>query len=173
MWKQLEGIVRFNLILGTSYILGALTLLIVMLTVDLAPDAFYGSLTVCVSLVLWGLFLLCVVGKEAFMKIGVVERILERRRIAAAADLAERYRGIDLMSSPEAAALPVPLYRCPGCEGYWNNTADRMYWVGEQPLLPGGWYCEECVDKLDDKPRQDRLNMEVFLVMLDGDLGAD
>ena len=27
------------------------------------------------------------------MKIGVVERILERRRIAAAADLAERYRG--------------------------------------------------------------------------------
>ncbi|MYE54676.1 MAG: hypothetical protein F4X34_05710 [Chloroflexi bacterium] len=129
MWKQLEGKVRFNLILGTSYILGALTLLIVMLTVDLAPEVIYGLLMLCVSLGLWGLFLLCVVGKEAFMKIGVVERILERRRIAAAADLAERYRGIDLMSSPEAAALPVPLYRCSGCERYWNNTADRMYWA--------------------------------------------
>lgn len=54
-----------------------------------------------------------------------------------------------------------------------RNTADRMYWVDEQPLLSAGWHCEDCVDKLQDKPRNDRLNMEIFLVMLDGDLGAD
>ncbi len=173
MWKQLEGIDRFGLVMGASYILGALTLLIVTLTVDLAPDAFNGLLSLCVVVGLLGAVILWRIRKEVFMRIGIVERILERRRIAAAADLAERYRGIDLMSSPEAAALPIPLYRCGGCEGYWNNTADRMYWVGEQPLLPGGWYCEECVDRLDDKPRNDRLNMEIFLVMLDGDLGAD
>ena len=54
-----------------------------------------------------------------------------------------------------------------------RNTADRMYWVDEQPLLSAGCHCEDCVDKLQDKPRNDRLNMEIFLVMLDGALGAD
>ena len=108
------------------------------------------------------------------MKIGVVERIMERRRVAAAADLAQRYQGIDLMSSPEAVALPVPIYRCSGCgSAYSRNTADKMYWVDGQPLLSQGWYCEDCVDKLDDKPRYERLNMEIFLVMLDSELGAD
>ena len=107
------------------------------------------------------------------MNIGIVERIRERRRIAAAADLSQRYRGIDLMSSPEAVALPIPIYRCSGCESTWNKTADKMYWVDEQPLVSRGWYCEECVDKLNDKPRDERLNMEIFLVMLDSDLGAD
>ena len=177
MWKQLDGIGRVGLIMGTSYILVALALLVVMLTVDLARGVFYGSLIVCVGLGLWGSSMLCAVGyayKEEFMKIGVVERIRERRRIAAAADLAERYQGIDLMSSPEAVALPVPIYRCEGCEiAYMRNTADKMYWVDEQPLLSGGWYCEECVDKLDDKPLDERLNMEIFLVMLDSDLGTD
>ena len=32
---------------------------------------------------------------------------------------------------------------------------------------------KECVDKLQDKPRHERLNMEIFLIMLDSDLGAD
>ena len=78
------------------------------------------------------------------------------------------------MSSPEAVALPVPIYRCSGCgSAYVRNTADKMYWVDGQPLLSAGWYCDECVDKLDDKPRDERLNMEMFLVMLDSDLGAD
>ena len=177
MWKQLNWAIRFNLVLGSSYVVGAIALLIVMLTVDLAPDAFNGLFTLCVVLGLCGPLLLCLVGyafKEEFMKIGVVERIRERRRIAAAADLAERYRGIDLMSSPEAVALPVPIYRCEGCEiAYMRNTADKMYWVDEQPLLAQGWYCEECVDKLDDKPLDERLNMEIFLVMLYSDLGPD
>ena len=39
------------------------------------------------------------------MKVGIVERIKEGRRIAAAAELAQRYRGIGLMSSLEAVAL--------------------------------------------------------------------
>ena len=173
MWERIDGIVRFYLVLGISCLLGALTLLVVLLKVDLGPDAFPGLLFLCVVLGLLGPFPLWLVRKEVVMKIGIVERIRERRRITAAADLAERYQGIDLMSSPEAAALPVPIYRCAGCEGFWNNTADRMHWVDEQPLLSGGWYCEECVDKLDDKPRDERLNMEIFLVMLDGDLGAD
>ena len=52
-------------------------------------------------------------------------------------------------------------------------TADRMYWVDEQPMLSPGWYCDECVDKLAGKSRHDRLNMEIFLIMLDSDLGAE
>ena len=174
MWEQLNGARRYFLIMGTSYVLEAFALLIVMLTFDLSHDAFNGLLALCVILGFSGPCWLYLVGKEAFMKIGVVERIMERRRIAAAADLAERYRGIDLMSSPEAVALPVPIYRCSGCgSAYVRHTADRMYWVDEQPLLSAGWYCEDCVDKLQDKPRYERLNMEIFLVMLDSDLGAD
>ena len=173
MWEQLDGAKRFNLILGTFCLLGAFALLIVMATFDLAPDAFFVLLTLCVILGYSGALLLYFIGKENFMNIGVVERIRERRRIAAAADLAQHYRGIDLMSSPEAVALPIPIYRCSGCESTWNRTADKMYWVDEQPLVSRGWYCEECVDKLDDKPRDERLNMEIFLIMLDSDLGAD
>ncbi len=174
MWKQMDGFERFGFILGTFCILGAIAALIVMLTLDLEPIVFYPLLTFCVVLGLEGPFLLWLVCKEAFMKIGVVERIMERRRIAAAADLAERYRGMDLMSSPEAVALPVPIYQCSGCgSAYARHTADRMYWVDEQPLLSAGWHCEDCVDKLQDKPRYERLNMEIFLIMLDGDLGAD
>ena len=174
MWKQMDGFERFILIVGTSYVLGAIAVLIVMLTFDLEPIVFYPLLMFCVALGLEGPFLLYLACKETFMKIGVVERIMERRRIAAAAELAERYRGMDLMSSPEAVALPVPVYRCSGCgSAYVRNMADRMYWVDEQPLLSAGWHCEDCVDKLQDKPRYERLNMEIFLIMLDGDLGAD
>ena len=174
MWKQMDGFERLVFILGTSYVLGAIAVLIVMLTFDLSQDAFYQLLMLCVVLGLGGPFMLWLIGKETFMKIGVVERIMERRRIAAAAELAERYRGMDLMSSPEAVALPVPVYRCSGCgSAYVRDMADRMYWVDEQPLLSAGWHCEDCVDKLQDKPRYERLNMEIFLIMLDGDLGAD
>ncbi len=174
MWKQMDGFERFVFIMGTSFVLGAIAVLTVMLTFDLEPIVFYPLLTFCVVLGLEGSFLLWLACKEGYMKIGVVERIMERRRIAAAAELAERYRGIDLMSSPEAVALPVPVYRCSGCgSAYPRHTADRMYWVDEQPLLSAGWHCEDCVDKLQDKPRQDRLNMEIFLIMLDGDLGTD
>ena len=173
MWKQIDGAKRIHLILGTSCLLGALALSIVMATFDLGPDSFLVLLTLCVILGISGALLLSVVDKEDFMNIGIVERIRERRRIAAAAALSQRYRGIDLMSSPEAVALPIPVYRCSGCESTWNRTADKMYWVDEQPLVSRGWYCEECVDKLDDKPRDERLNMEIFLVMLDSDLRAD
>ena len=173
MWEHLNGAGRYNLILGTTYLLGAFALLIVMLTVDLGPELFSSSFVLLVVLGVSGALLLCLVGKKAFMKIGILARVKERRRITAAAVLAHRKQGMDLMSSPGAVALPIPFYPCSGCERYWNNTADKMYWVDEQPLLSAGWYCEDCADKLDDRPRYERLNMQTFLVRLNRDLGAD
>ena len=85
MWEQLNGARRYCLIMGTSYVLGAFALLTVMLTIDLSHDAFNGLLVLCVILGFSGPFLLYLVGKEAFMKIGIVERIMERRRIASVA----------------------------------------------------------------------------------------
>ncbi len=111
--------------------------------------------------------------KEGIVKIGIVERVLERRRIAAAAATAEKYSGINLIETPEAKNLPTPRYRCAneGCVvGYPRYSADQMYWVEGQPLLPEGWYCFECVGKMADKARGDRLNMEIFLILMDTDL---
>ena len=174
MWEHLNGAGRYNLILGTTYLLGAFALLIVMLTVDLGPELFSSSFVLLVVLGVSGALLLCLVGKKAFMKIGILERVREMRRIAAATDLAQRNQGIDMMSSPEAVGLPIPIYRCDGCgSANVRNTADKMYWVNEQSLLSAGWYCEDCVDKLEDKPRYERLNLEIFLVRLNGDSGAD
>ena len=98
---------------------------------------------------------------------------MESRRVAVASALAERYEGVDLADSPEARTLPAPVYTCAGC-GFARTgmTADRMYWVDEQPMLSAGWYCDECVDKLEGKPRHERLNMEILLIMLDSDLGT-
>ena len=173
MWAQMDRFVRSGLILGTSYVVVAIALLVVLLTVDLASGAFYGLLTPCVVSGLLGALVLWRVRKEVFMRIGIVERVRERRRIALAAALMERYDGIDLMSTPEASALPTPIYECGGCSRSYDKTADRMYWVDDQPLLSAGWYCDECVDKLEGKPRHERLNMEIFLIMLDGDIGTD
>ena len=173
MRERIDEAERFGLILGASYLLGALALLTVMLTVDLTLDVFLLLGSLCVALGLFGPFLLCLVGKEAFMKIGVVERIRERRRIAAAADLAQRYQGIDLTASPEVAALPTPLYGCPGCSRYETYTADKLYWVEEKPLLSAGWYCEKCVDRLKDRPLDERMDLEMFLIAVGGDLGTD
>ena len=173
MWNRMDRFERTLFIAGIAYLLGAAAVLIVMWKVDRAPAPVDGLLILCVILALFGPWLLYMGGKEAFMKIGIVERIRERRRIATAAALMERYDGIDLMSSPEAEALPTPMYNCGGCGHSYNMTADRMYWVDEQPMLSPGWYCDECVDKLVGKSRHDRLNMEIFLIMLDSDLGAD
>ena len=173
MWDRMDGFERAVLIAGTSFLLGAIALLIVLLTVDLTPDAFPGLPILCLILALCGPGLIYMGGKEAFMRIGIVERVRERRRIAVAAALMERYDGIDLMSTPEAVALPTPIYECGGCGSSYDMTADRMHWVDDQPLLSAGWYCDECVDKLEGKPRHERLNMEIFLLMLDSDLGAD
>ena len=173
MWAQMDRFVQSGLILGTSYVVVAIALLVVLLTVDLAPGAFYGLLTPCVVSGLLGALILWRVRKEVFMRIGIVERVRERRRIALAAALMERYDGIDLMSTPEASALPTPIYECGGCSRSYDKTADRMYWVDDQPLLSAGWYCDECVDKLEGKPRHERLNMEIFLIMLDGGVGTD
>ncbi|MYC05572.1 MAG: hypothetical protein F4X57_00045 [Chloroflexi bacterium] len=107
------------------------------------------------------------------MKIGVVERIMERRRIEAAAALAERYQGIDLTTIPEVAALPTPMYGCPGCSRYDTYTADKLYWVEEKPLLSAGWYCGKCVDKLRDKPLDERMDLATFLIAVGGALGTD
>ncbi len=85
---------------------------------------------------------------ENIMKLGVVERIRERRRIAAAAATLEKYAGIDLLNSPEAAALPVPKYACSNdncAVGYARYAAASFYWVDAQPLLQEGWYCEDCL----------------------------
>ena len=173
MWNRMDRFKRTLFIAGIAYLLGAAALLVVILRVDRTPASPDGLIVLCVILAIFGPWLLYMGGKEAFMKIGIVERIRERRRIATAAALAERYHGIDLMSSPEAQALPSPTYQCGGCERSYNITADRMYWVDEQPMLSPGWYCNECVDKLAGKSRHDRLNMEIFLIMLDSDLGGD
>ena len=172
MWAQMEGLARFVLIVGTSYVLGAVALLVALLTVDLAPVVFWELLTLCVVLALIGAFLLWLLWRKGLMRIGIVERVMERRRIAVAAALMERYEGVDLMSTQEAVALPTPTYECAGCN-FGRKKADEMYWVDEQPMLSAGWYCQECVDRLEGKPRQERLNMEIFLIMLDSDLGTD
>ena len=172
MRGQKEQAEWFNLILGSFNLLGAFALLVVLLTVDLTPDAFNGLFTLCVVMGMCGPISIIFGGKEAFMRIGIVERVRERRRIAVAAALMERYEGADLTSTPEAGALPTPTYECAGCT-FGRKKADEMYWVDEQPMLSAGWYCRECVDKLEGKPRHDRLNMEIFLIMLDSDLGAD
>ena len=124
----------------------------------------------CISMGGW---MLRAMYKEGIVKIGVVERVLERRRIAAAAATAEKYRGINLMDTPEAKNLPTPRYRCgnEGCSvGYPRYGSDDIYWVEAQPLLPEGWYCVDCVGKMPDKAKDDRLNMEVFLILMDSDL---
>ena len=170
-WRR-ERVERFGLFLGSAYLLVALSLLIVMLTVDLAHDDVSGLLTLCFVLAVGGALFFFLLGKEGLMRIGIVERVRERRRIAVAAALMERYDGIDLVSTPEAVALPSPSYACASCT-FGRKTADRMYWVDEQPMLSAGWYCDECVDKLEGKSRHERLNMEIFLIMLDSDLGTN
>lgn len=177
MRERIDGAERFGLILGASYLLGALALLLLMLTVDMTPEVFLLLGSLCVALGLCGPFLLCLViclvGKEAFMKIGVVERIRERRRMAMAVDLAQRYQDIDLTNIPEIAALPTPMYGCLGCSRYETYTADKLYWVEEKPLLSAGWYCGKCVDRLKDKPLDERMDLEMFLIAVSGDLGTD
>ena len=122
-----------------------------------------------------GILFISISAREMIMRLGVVERIREKRRIAAAAATFEKYLGVDLLNSPEAAELPVPMYRCrsENCSygSVARHPASSLHWVDTQPLLENGWYCEECVDKLSDKPKADRLNMEIFLLMLDGDIG--
>ncbi len=58
MWEQMNGFERCVLIVGTSYILGVIAVLIVMLTFDLPLVVFYLSLMLCVVLGLGGPFLL-------------------------------------------------------------------------------------------------------------------
>ena len=173
MSAKRDGVARSGLILGTSYLLVSLLLLVVLLTFDLGPGVFYGILTPCVVSGLLGALILWRVRKEVFMRIGIVERIRERRRIAVAAALMERYNGVDLMNTPEAGALPTPIYECGGCGSSYDRTADRLYWVDDEPLLSAGWYCDDCVDKLEGKPRHERLNIEIFLIMLDSDIGSN
>ena len=122
-----------------------------------------------------GVFCVCAGNWEKIMKLGIVERLIERRRMAAAAAMMDKYDGVDLSNSLEAAALPVPKYECANesCTArYARNPASDLYWVDAQPLLKGGWYCEECVDRISDKPKVDRLNMEIFLIMLEGEFGS-
>ena len=57
MWEQMNGFERCVLIVGTSYILGVIAVLIVMLTFDLPLVVFYLSLMLCVVLGLGGPFL--------------------------------------------------------------------------------------------------------------------
>ena len=173
MWEQMDRFQRMIFVAGIAYLLAAPAVLIVRLTVERPPTSPDGLLILFVILVLFGPLLIYTGSRGQIMKIGIVEKIRERRRIATAAALAERYEGIDLANTPEAHALPTPVYRCPGCGNNYNKTADKMYWVDEQPMLSPGWYCNECVDKIRGKSRHDRLNMEIFLIMLDSDLGAD
>ena len=106
--------------------------------------------------------------KEFIMNIGVYERIRERRRLAAAAAVADQFEGQNLFETQEAREIPKAEYRCgnDSCIGYRFNEADNMYWIDSPPMAPG-WYCVKCADGMRDKDRSERLNMGVFLTVLD------
>ena len=106
------------------------------------------------------------VNKERIMTLGVFERIREKRRLAMAAAVAEKYKGIDLLETREAQEIPAALYRCGNDTCYSSDKAEDMYWIDTQPLTPS-WYCLRCTDAMRDKDKSDRLNLEVFLMVLD------
>ena len=110
------------------------------------------------------------VNKEWIMTLGVFERIRERRRLAMAAAVAEKYKGIDLLATPEAREIPTAHYRCGNESCYSSNEPDRMYWIDTPPLSPG-WYCVRCTEAMRDMEKSDRLNLEVFLMVLDYEAG--
>ena len=108
--------------------------------------------------------------KESIMTLGVFERIRERRRMAMAAAVAEKYKGIDLFDTTEARAIPKAHYRCGNDACYSSNEADNMYWIDTAPLS-AGWYCLRCTEAMRDMDKSDRLNLEVFLMVLDYETG--
>ena len=108
--------------------------------------------------------------KEWIMTLGVFERIRERRRIAMAAAVAEKYKGIDLFETPEAREIPTAHYRCGNESCYSSNEADKMYWIASPPLSPN-WYCVRCTEAMRDMDKSDRLNLDVFLTVLDYEAG--
>ena len=110
------------------------------------------------------------VNKERIMTLGVFERIRERRRLAMAAAVAEKYKGIDLLATPEAREIPTAHYRCGNESCYSSNEADKMYWIDSPPLAPG-WYCVRCTEAMRDREKSDRLNLGVFLMVLDYEAG--
>ena len=107
-----------------------------------------------------------IMNKERIMTLGVFERIRERRRLAMAAAVAEKYKGIDLLETPEAREIPTAHYRCGNETCYGSNEADKMYWIDTPPLSPG-WYCDRCAEAMKDMDKSDRLNLDVFLMVLD------
>ncbi len=137
------------------------------------PDDVWFVLFLNILMLAGGVGTAYMIYKEKLMKIGVIERVRERRKIAAAVNTAEKYGGVNLLDTPEAKNLPTPRYRCSnkGCVvGYPKYSADELYWVDGLPLLPEGWYCVECVGKMSDKTKDERLNMEVFLILMDSDI---
>lgn len=110
------------------------------------------------------------VNKERIMAMGVFERIRERRRLAMAAAVAEKYKGIDLFDTREAAQIPTAQYRCGNEACYSSNEAENMYWIDSPPLSPG-WHCVRCADAMRDMDKSERLNLEVFLMVLDYETG--
>ena len=104
--------------------------------------------------------------KERIMRLGVFERIREKRRLAMAAAVAEKYSGVDLLETEEARKIPHALYPCELESCYRREVADRMYWI-DLPLVPAGWYCDGCADDVRDLDKYECLNMGVFLTVLD------
>lgn len=94
---------------------GGVALLIVLLTVDLAPGVFYELLTLCVVLGLGGALLLLPVSKEIFMTIGIVEYNLRRRCFSRDGTL-----------SPRSIAAPyiIPTCRLSGRQGKLSLVLD-------------------------------------------------
>ena len=161
-----------GIVVSTS---GALCVLMGSLLIVWSSFRLEGGRVATIIIAVWclsvGIACILVGAWERIMQIGIVERIRERRRVAAAVSMLEKYDGIDLLNSLEAAALPLPKYECSNenCTySYARHSASALYWVDAQPLLRRGWYCEDCVDK----PKADRLNMEIFLLMLDRDFSS-
>ncbi len=114
------------------------------------------------------IILIFVIFKEKIMQLGIFERIRERRRLAAAAAVANQYDGVNLFETKEAQEIPTAKYTCgnDACVGYRYSEADNMYWV-DSPPLPPGWYCARCTEGMRDKDKSSRLNLSVFFTVLD------
>lgn len=105
------------------------------------PEYFWLILLLSGVMLVTGVGTAYLIYKGKLMKIGVAERVRERSRIAAAVATAEKYRGINLMDTPEAKTLPTPRRLCSNegrVVGYPRYRADKMYWVGVPAASVGG-----------------------------------
>ena len=110
--SMIRGFGSRGTILGILLLLSACALAVAALMTG-GEDVLLASLTPVLCNAGVGTLYLIMHGKEGIMQIGIVEKVMERRRIATAGALAERYRGIDLTNTPEAQRCPLRCIAAP------------------------------------------------------------